>query len=473
MYCRKCGNKIILLFVCIILFACGKTEIKNEIKFIEDDSGHKLYKNEDGIYVKNDWYEIDGDKYFFDANGYLQTDCMIEDEYLVDEKGRMRRNYWDEVVDNYEKYIFYYGDDGKLYKDGIFEIDGKKYFFYPTGRLVVDSIVDDKDRAGRMLIDKKGVIVEKEGLYEWGRDEYYVKNDGTLLTDDWKTIDGTDYYFNQNGEKVINGFALSKDYKKSTDSEILKWSFIDENGNIVKNDWVKYEDKWCYADENGVLLANEWKEDNGDEYYFGDDCYMVVNDFVDGSYYVDEAGHKIKSVEKNINGISYVFDANGKSNKKVILKTENANWKLYNYTDTGQKYISGKYYYETTYLNSESYSSYSTKKYQAHVIVESSDIAIIIRNKDTKKDLTIYSDVLLTVEVNGVKLISAEEIQRVSNQFLVLTQSQKEVLLNSLMTNNNKIEISITDYWDNDTLGIDYYNFKFDSTGFNEIYPNL
>ena len=99
-------------------------------------------------------------------------------------------------------------------------------------------------------------------------------------------------------------------------------------------------------------------------------------------------------------------------------------------------------------------------------------MSICFTYNKTKKDKTVYDTVFLTVEVNNQKVISSERIDRIKDQFLVLTQSQRNTILNSLLTNNNKIEISIVDSWfDGDDM--DYYSFEFYSTGFNEIYPSL
>ena len=303
-----------------------------------------------------------------------------------------------------------------------------------------------------------------------------MDKDGYVIVNGWKNIDGIDRYFGELGVMVNDGFALAKDVKKSTDSEAKKWCYIkDESGKtvVVKNDWVQKSGKWYYAGDDGILLSNEWKKIDDEEYYFKDQCDMAVNEFVDGTYYVDENGKKVKNVEKSIEGVSYTFDANGKANKKIVSKTENSNWKLYTYTNTGNKYITGKYYYETTFLNSEKTTSYSTNRYIASFNVDKNDIIVNLKYRSTKADMDLYSDdVFITIKVNNNTLISSQRVKRIDNEDLVLTKLQKDTLLNSLLVDNNKIEISIVDSWGG-SIGMDYYSFEFYSTGFNEIYPNL
>ena len=459
-------KKLWLILLLFMLFACSN---KTKSPFIEDEEGHKMYKNEDGIYVKNDWYEIDGNKYYFDGNGYLVVNQWVNDEYYVDENGKMKTNYWKEAGDK----TYYLGEDGKYYKKGKFNINGKEYMFDDKGELL-KGILDDNGEA--FVADKRGVIIKEEGPIEVGDKECYVNSDGKLAKNEWKNVKGIEKYYGDDYYRVVEGYAIAKHDSISTQSDVtVDWNYIDKEGNIVKDDWVEDKSlgKWCYANEKGVLLSNTWKTYNDEDYYFDQDCYMVTNNFVDGSYYVDENGKKVKNMEMVIHGITYSFDANGKSNKKVIIKTENANWKVDIYSDTYQKYISGIYYYDTTFINSKSYTSYNTTRYYASVVIDSSNAKIYFRNRTTKKNVKIYSsDVFLTVKVNDTKVISSERISRVSDEFLILTQNQKNILLNSLLKDYNNIKISIVDAW-GDEIGMDYYDFEFDSTGFSEVYPSL
>ena len=470
--CKIC-NILIAIAIMTSLFSCSKSDTKSKVNFIVDEKGNKMYKNEDGIYVRNDWYEINGDKYYFDGNGYLLTNQWINDEYLVDENGKLITNFWYEEKGN----TYYLGPDGKYYKDGIFNIDGKEYLFEDNGALVKETVSIDSNNDNKIsLIDKRGIITRDEGLYELSVGKFYVDKDGYVIEKSWKKVDGIDRYFGELGAMVNNGFALAKDVKKSTDSEIEKWCYVkDESGKtvVVTSDWVKESGKWYYAGEDGILLSNEWKNIDGEEYYFKDQCDMAVNEFIDGIYYVDENGKKIKNVEKSIEGVSYTFDANGKANKKIVSKTENSNWKLYTYSNTGNKYITGKYYYDTTFLNSEHASYYSTSRYQGAFNVEKNEIGIYFRDSNKKKNNTLYSDdVFITIKVNGNTVVSSQRVDRVSDIYLILTQAQRTVLLNYLLVDNNKIAISVVDSWGG-SIGMDYYSFEFYSTGFKEIYRNL
>ena len=111
-------KKVTILFAIILLalsaVSCGGNN------FIDDGNGHKQYKDSSGNFVKNDWAEIKGKKYFFDMNGYLVTNQWVQDEYYVDDKGAMQTNYW---YDDKNGKMYYLGKDGKYVKDTIITID--------------------------------------------------------------------------------------------------------------------------------------------------------------------------------------------------------------------------------------------------------------------------------------------------------------------------------------------------------------
>ena len=75
-------KKLWLILLLFMLFACSN---KTKSPFIEDEEGHKMYKNEDGIYVKNDWYEIDGNKYYLETTETGVRDINTDTEMNVHE----------------------------------------------------------------------------------------------------------------------------------------------------------------------------------------------------------------------------------------------------------------------------------------------------------------------------------------------------------------------------------------------------
>lgn len=100
---------------------------------------------------------------------------------------------------------------------------------------------------------------------------YYYGKDGKSVVSRWQTIDGKDYYFNdeghmQTGKLELNGFH---------------YYLGDENDGVMKTGWIQLENEDEYADEDMV-----W-------HYFDSNGRMVMNQVdrkIDGSYYTFENG---------------------------------------------------------------------------------------------------------------------------------------------------------------------------------------
>ncbi|MES5949175.1 N-acetylmuramoyl-L-alanine amidase family protein [Bacillus toyonensis] len=107
----------------------------------EDIDGKRYYFHEDGSVNKAGFEKIDGKLYHFDNNGVAQTGWQTIDNkyYYFDEKGAAKTG-WFQVGGGYRPFPLAYGylwycarEDGSLYADGWFKIDGKDYHFDQWG----------------------------------------------------------------------------------------------------------------------------------------------------------------------------------------------------------------------------------------------------------------------------------------------------------------------------------------------------
>lgn len=53
------------------------------------------------------------------------------------------------------------------------------------------------------------------------------------------------------------------------------WMYYDQNGNKVKDKWVKYKGEWYYLKPNGYMASNEWAKDSKGWMYMGEDGKML------------------------------------------------------------------------------------------------------------------------------------------------------------------------------------------------------
>ncbi len=119
-------------------FTNGFNDTFNDYKNID---GKKYYFHEDGSVNRAGFEKIDGKLYHFDNNGVAQTGWQTIDNkyYYFDENGAAKTG-WFQVGGGYRPWPLAYGylwycarEDGSLYSDGWFKIDGKDYHFDQWG----------------------------------------------------------------------------------------------------------------------------------------------------------------------------------------------------------------------------------------------------------------------------------------------------------------------------------------------------
>ncbi|MCI8949138.1 MAG: N-acetylmuramoyl-L-alanine amidase, partial [Lachnospiraceae bacterium] len=91
-----------------------------------EDGGERFYLGDSGQYVKNDWYQYEGNWYWFDGAGHMVTDTWYQ----------------------YNGAWYYLGQDGAMVK-GLQSVDGNWYYLDQAGRMVTDPVllIPDKDGA--------------------------------------------------------------------------------------------------------------------------------------------------------------------------------------------------------------------------------------------------------------------------------------------------------------------------------------
>lgn len=143
----------------------------------ETDKNGTYYTDENGSKVRG-LEEIDGETYYFDSKGYMQTGWQ-----------KVRR-----------KYTCYFRKNGTMVK-GKAKIKGEIYYFDSKGHLVtgiavIGGKIYDCGDDGVMGSPLKNRLVEINGKL------YYAGSDGAPAKGMRKTDDGNYYYFGNNGYSV-------------------------------------------------------------------------------------------------------------------------------------------------------------------------------------------------------------------------------------------------------------------------------
>ena len=192
-----------------------------------------VYSNE---WVDGKWYDKDGSQ-TYTAVGSWKKDK--NGSWYEDTKGWYPRNRWQ-------------------------KIDGKWYFFDKKGYMECNTY-----RSGWYL-GSDGAWNEKGEAVGWTQDEKgwkYISFNGTALTNGWKMIDGSWYYFHSTGYaaqgEFIQGWWLN--------TKNCRWTYP------YKADWHKNTRGWWYGDSSGWYAGDKWLKIDGTWYYFDQEGYMVLD----------------------------------------------------------------------------------------------------------------------------------------------------------------------------------------------------
>jgi len=139
----------------------------------KQDSHGWLYLDSEGSMTKNQWVMTDGYWYYLDAEGYMATNCWRKDSYgwcYLGSNGAMLTNCW--AIDS--KGWCYIGANGYC------ETECWK-----------------QDSYGWLYLDSEGSMTKEAWVCTDGC-WYYLDDEGYMVTGSYD-IDGTSYYFDENG----------------------------------------------------------------------------------------------------------------------------------------------------------------------------------------------------------------------------------------------------------------------------------
>ena len=250
---------------------------------------------------------------------------------------------------------YYAGEDGKIYVNGWYEINGKTYYFYAGGNAAVNSnfVLDGK----RYYVDENGAKRANgwfviEGTYSNGKpysNWYYQQEDGSLLTDGWHEVDGVTMYFDASGRNYRKQWVTQEDRRYYVDEsgalqtgwfairgtnaagqEYANWYHADVNGVIARNGWSQIGGNWYYFDANGLNYRKRWYVDPKKERYYLDEEGILQDDgwfkienvnaatqvVTESWYYAQTSGAVLKDGYHDIDGKTYYFDVNGYNYRK-------------------------------------------------------------------------------------------------------------------------------------------------------------
>lgn len=184
--------------------------------------GNWYYFDANGLSYRKRWYIDSGKKrYYFDDDGIMQDSGWFK-IIATNASTGVVTEYW-----------YYAQQDGAVMTDGIHEIDGQAYYFDANGLMYKDRWISGKNgkrqyigKNGVMPREEwfsiSGIRSNGEEYTNW----YYADSNGYILKDGWHTIDGKEYYMNASGVMYTGWFTINDDspyYCDETGARLYGW----------------------------------------------------------------------------------------------------------------------------------------------------------------------------------------------------------------------------------------------------------
>ncbi|MCB6611629.1 glucan-binding protein, partial [[Clostridium] symbiosum] len=293
-----------------------KTLADEDMDDPEDDGEAWYYFGSKGKKTTDESKKINGKTYFFNEDGKMRDGWYQDGEdvyYLGEEDDGARTSGWlwlevpeeeDVTVNGHsddedicdEEGWYYFGSNGKMYKDAKKKkVNGKYYFFNEHGQMLYEWINGAKVTAGsNAQLDGNAAT---PGAAEAGHMIYTNVVEEGWRADGWYEIDGaedtganndTDWYYFKDGE--------AKRAKNSKNG-------LNDGGSEVYRERIKINGKYfCFNEIGQMQTGLQYIE--GNTYYFDENGYMKTG--------------KVANVEEENDSFTYYFQTKNGGNGKGV-----------------------------------------------------------------------------------------------------------------------------------------------------------
>ncbi len=317
-------------------------------------------------------FDYDGHMYvntYFLMDRFNESGYLVYDYYYADSEGHLYINKW--RLNNGE--WNYHGADGARVM-GWQTIAGTRYFFNDYGQMMRSCYVMDGNDIYRLGSDgvAKKITNPSNLFYDVYEDFAVYYENGTLVKNSWKKINGKFFYFDSAGS-VVRGKArkiANAYYAFNADGTMATKGWVNIAGNTyyVKNDdgslaigELKIGDKYYYFDNNGRMMRGRinyngklyilnpdgswaatakegWNSVQGTWYYVEDGYFLCEEELqlADGNYYFN---YQEAMVKNEVIDLKY-YGADGKQVTKTGWYKVGTKWI---YIKNGSMYHAGTY----------------------------------------------------------------------------------------------------------------------------------
>ena len=287
--------------------------------FYKDATGQLFYSDGSGAMLSTTgWYLMNGTWYWVNGNGSLATGWINVGGtwYYMGENGAMKTG-WYQV-----KGVWYYSNGSGAMQTGWLNRGGTWYYLTGSGAMATGWINlggtwyylnpsnGDMVGAGWHLINNKWYYFDGSGAMYSNRwiGNYYVGGNGEMLTNTWVGS----YWVGADGKWIPNYDPdVNANWVKSGNT----WYYQRPDGSKLTNSWKRINGSWYYFGADGAMTTG-WKYVDGYKFYFGTDGKMVQD--------VDKLIGKQSSYRITVNRVKCqvtVYAANETGNYCIPVKT--------------------------------------------------------------------------------------------------------------------------------------------------------
>lgn len=287
--------------------------------FYKDATGQLFYSDGSGAMLSTTgWYLLNGTWYWVNGNGSLATGWINVGGtwYYMGENGAMKTG-WYQV-----KGAWYYSNGSGAMQTGWLNRGGTWYYLTGSGAMATGWINlggtwyylnpgnGDMVGAGWHLINNKWYYFGGSGAMYSNRwiGNYYVGGNGEMLTNTWVGS----YWVGADGKWIPNYDPdVNANWVKSGNT----WYYQRPDGSKLTNSWKRINGSWYYFGADGAMTTG-WKYVDGYKFYFGTDGKMVQD--------VDKLIGKQSSYKLTVNRVKCqvtVYAANETGNYCIPVKT--------------------------------------------------------------------------------------------------------------------------------------------------------
>ena len=287
--------------------------------FYKDATGQLFYSDGSGAMLSTTgWYQMNGTWYWVNGNGSLATGWINVGGtwYYMGENGAMKTG-WYQVNG-----AWYYSNGSGAMQTGWLNRGGTWYYLTGSGAMATGWINlggtwyylnpgnGDMVGAGWHLINNKWYYFGGSGAMYSNRwiGNYYVGGNGEMLSNTWVGS----YWVGADGKWIPN-------YDPDANANWVKsgntWYYQRPDGSKLTNSWKRINGSWYYFGADGAMTTG-WKYVDGYKFYFGTDGKMVQD--------VDKLIGKQSSYRITVNRVKCqvtVYAANETGNYCIPVKT--------------------------------------------------------------------------------------------------------------------------------------------------------